>query len=220
MAKDPAILFYTSDFLSGTFTLTDEQIGRYIKLLCLQHQKGFLTEKDMLNICKSYDEDIYLKFVNENGKFYNKRMREEIEKRIKYSESRRNNRINKYSSKKDMNNICKSYVEHMENENENINEDIINNKSYIKLFEKVNLEFKLNNEFENLILTWLKYKSEKNQSYKETGLKTLIKGLLKDSNNNIELARDMIENSMKNNYAGIFKVNAKQNNRLKHDTDY
>lgn len=220
MAKDPAILFYTSDFLSGTFTLTDEQIGRYIKLLCLQHQKGFLTEKDMLNICKSYDEDIYLKFVNENGKFYNKRMREEIEKRIKYSESRRNNRINKDSSKKDMNNICKSYVEHMENENENINEDIINNKSYIKLFEKVNLEFKLNNEFENLILTWLKYKSEKNQSYKETGLKTLIKGLLKDSNNNIELARDMIENSMKNNYAGIFKVNAKQNNRLKHDTDY
>ena len=46
MSKDPAVLFYTSDFLSGTFTMTNEQVGKYIRLLCLQHQKGRLTEKD------------------------------------------------------------------------------------------------------------------------------------------------------------------------------
>jgi len=116
MAKDPAFLFYTSDFLTGTLTMTDEQVGKYIRLLCLQHQKGELNEKDMLFICKSHDEDIFAKFKNIDGKYFNERLREESIKRIKYSESRRNNKLKK--------NISSTYVQHMENENENENEDI------------------------------------------------------------------------------------------------
>lgn len=123
MAKDPAVLFYTSDFLSGTFTMTHEQVGKYIRLLCLQHQKGYLSEKDMLNICSSYDEDIFLKFSHNNGKYLNQRMLQESEKRKKYSESRSNNK-KKTTYDNHMNNICSSYDEHMENENENINEDV------------------------------------------------------------------------------------------------
>ena len=120
MSKDPAILFYTSDFLTGTLTMTDEQKGKYITLLCLQHQKGYLTEKDMLSICKAYDEDIYCKFSkNGEGKYFNKRMAEESEKRKKYSESRR---INALSIKKEKKKH-KAYAEHMENENEDINKD-------------------------------------------------------------------------------------------------
>ena len=38
--KDPAFLFYSSDFLTGTMFFTDEQVGKYIRLLCAQHQKG------------------------------------------------------------------------------------------------------------------------------------------------------------------------------------
>ena len=45
--KDPAFLFYSSDFLSGTMLMSDEEVGQYIRLLCLQHQKGHLKEKDM-----------------------------------------------------------------------------------------------------------------------------------------------------------------------------
>lgn len=120
MAKDPAVLFYTSDFLSGTFTMTNDQVGKYIRLLCLQHQKGCLTEKDMLNICSSYDEDIFSKFRLVDGCYVNERMMQESEKRKKYSESRSKNK--KRSTYDDhMMNICKSYDEHMENENENIN---------------------------------------------------------------------------------------------------
>lgn len=129
MSKDPAFLFYSSDFLTGTFTLTNEQVGKYIRLLCLQHQKYSLTEKDMLNICISYDEDIFSKFEFEDGIYYNKRLREESIKRKEYSESRKNNR-----KKKDMSNICKTYDSHMENENENINEDINKNKIVLKKF--------------------------------------------------------------------------------------
>jgi hypothetical protein len=119
MSKDPAFLFYSSDFLTGTALMTDEQIGKYIKLLCYQHQKGHLTERDMLKICSTHDEDIFSKFEkDENGLYYNARLQQEVEKRKAYSESRRQNRI-----KKDMNNISKTYVKHMENENENVIKD-------------------------------------------------------------------------------------------------
>lgn len=100
--------------------LNMEQKGKYITLLCLQHNKGKLTEKDMLSICGSYDADVFAKFTkDEEGCFFNERLSLEIQKRKAYSESRRNNRI-----KKDVSNISKTYVPHMENENENINENI------------------------------------------------------------------------------------------------
>ena len=132
MSKDPAFLFYPSDFLTGTALMSDEQVGKYIKLLCYQHQKGHLTERDMLKICSTHDEDILCKFEkDENGLYYNVRLQQEVEKRKAYSESRRQNRI-----KKDMNNISNSYDKHMENENENV----IVNRNSIK--NKKNLEKK------------------------------------------------------------------------------
>lgn len=136
MSKDPAILFYTSDFLTGTMTMTNEQVGKYIRLLCLQHQKGILTEKDMLFICQTYDADIYSKFIKTDEGFYNERLRLESEKRALYSLSRASNRSNsnKKQSKKHMKKICKSYDEHMENENENTNEDV--NKNKLSTFEQ------------------------------------------------------------------------------------
>jgi hypothetical protein len=120
MSKDPAFLFYSNDFLTGTYTMNDEQVGKFIRLLCLQHQKGELTEKDMLNVCKTYDEDIFSKFNKTEKGFYNERLRNEAEKRKLYSESRKNNR-----KKKDIKDISKTYVSHMENENEN---EIVNTK--------------------------------------------------------------------------------------------
>jgi len=123
MAKDPAVLFYTSDFLSGTFTMDNEQVGKYIRLLCLQHQKGKLSEKDMLSICKAYDNEIWDKFKVEDGLYYNDRMYNETIRRQKFSESRRNNAK---SPKKES--TSEAYAEHMETETENrtitINENI------------------------------------------------------------------------------------------------
>jgi len=128
MAKDPAVLFYTSDFLSGTFTMTDEQVGKYMRLLCLQHQKGKLTEKDMLSICKAYDVDIWDKFKIEDGVFLNERMYNETIRRQKFSESRRNNAK---STKNDS--TSKAYAQHMETETETITENITINKTKAKI---------------------------------------------------------------------------------------
>lgn len=134
MSKDPAFLFYSSDFLTGTLLMSMEQKGKFITLLCIQHQKGHLSEKDMLHICGLYDEDVFTKFQkDEQGKFYNIRLEEEVDKRKAYSESRRNNR----KKKEDMNNTSSSYVEHMENENEI--EDLIVKKKVVR-FQKPTIE--------------------------------------------------------------------------------
>lgn len=123
MAKDPAVLFYTSDFLTGTLTMNFEQKGKYITLLCLQHQKGMLTEKDMLSICNSYDEDVFKKFIKEGGYYYNERMKLEHDKRSSYSKSRSENRLKGLQTKKKKSKKSNlSYDEHMENENEDIND--------------------------------------------------------------------------------------------------
>ena len=128
MAKDPAVLFYTSDFLSGTFSMTNEEVGMYIRLLCLQHQKGKLTEKDMLNICKAYAPDVYDKFELVDGYYINKRMFDESEKRSNYTNSRRNNAKTKHMPE----HMQQHMPKHMENENENRNENINRNKKNIK----------------------------------------------------------------------------------------
>lgn len=93
MAKDPAFLFYSTDFYMGTVDMSDEQVGQYIRLMCLQHQKGHLTEQIMRKTMHGkLDGLIMSKFkVDENGCYYNVRLEEETEKRSRFTASRRRN---------------------------------------------------------------------------------------------------------------------------------
>ena len=128
MAKDPAVLFYTQDFLVGTITMNYEQRGRYITLLCLQHQKQKLTSKDLKTILTDEDIEVAEKFpLQSDGFYYNLRMYEEAVKRKNYTESRRNNR--KKKDDVDISLLKESYVNRMENENEdvNVNVNVIDN---------------------------------------------------------------------------------------------
>jgi len=126
MAKDPAFLFYSADFIVGTYEMTDEQVGRYIRLMCLQHQKGHLSESVVLSVMGGeIDREVIGKLKrDDDGLYYNERLEEETNKRKKYSESRAKNRKGKAVSKSHdnhMSNICNSYDEHMVNENEDVN---------------------------------------------------------------------------------------------------
>ena len=96
MAKDPALLFYTSDFLSTTQGLSLEEIGMLIKLLCIQHQNGHLSKKAVKLAVGEATEDVLSFFkLDENGLYYNERLDNEKKRRADYSESRRKNRLNK-----------------------------------------------------------------------------------------------------------------------------
>lgn len=143
MAKNPAVLFYTSDFLTGVIGFTYEEMGQYIYLLCLQHQRGHLSKEFIYSAIPNINEVVLSKFCEDkNGLFFNKRMEEEKKKREKYSESRSKNRSKSVETKgKKENNTCKTYEndmknisetheEHMENENDNDNENINNNNLF------------------------------------------------------------------------------------------
>jgi len=51
MAKDPAFLFYASDFLTGTMAMSDAEVGQYIRLLCYQHQHGHINHLALHRLC-------------------------------------------------------------------------------------------------------------------------------------------------------------------------
>lgn len=122
MAKDPAFLFYPGDFNTGTQFFSDEQVGKYIRLLMAQHQHGHLSEDQVIFICKSYDNHIFSKLKKDSdGLWYNERLEIEIEKRKNYVLSRGKNKEGKTKSKI----ISISYENHMENRNENRNIDTI-----------------------------------------------------------------------------------------------
>jgi uncharacterized protein YdaU (DUF1376 family) len=155
MAKDPAVLLYTSDFISGTITMTHEQRGKYILLLCIQHQKGKLTEKDLKAILNEEDIEVADKFEKANDDFYyNKRMLEESIKRKNFTESRKangnkggrppktsikpNDKPNGYPYAKPTNNLT-------ENENVNVNTDantVLNKNATVSQYNATGKDFK------------------------------------------------------------------------------
>ena len=149
MAKDPAVLFYTSDFLSGTAMFTDAQAGKYIRLLCIQHQSGGINP-DYFDEQVPQDSPIRSKFVLENDGFYrNQRMKTEAEKRKNFVKSRHENLKKVKEKPTHMGYHTDAHmkhhmVPHMENENENRN--INDNKGIGGVGEKVFFEKSINDE--------------------------------------------------------------------------
>jgi len=68
----------------------------------------------------------------------------------------------------------------------------------------------LSDEMKVIAEEWLAYKREKRQTYKPSGFKTFCKHLIELSGNNPSVARLIIEQSMANNYSGIFKLKDKK----------
>lgn len=129
MAKDPAFLFYPADFMIGTALMSFEQKGKYVSLLCYQHQLGHLSKEDMISVCGE-DKRIFSKFKQDpEGLYYNERLEKESIKRSSFSQSRRNNASTSLA-------LAKHMPEHMENVNRNEN-----NKEQLKTTKVQFLEF-------------------------------------------------------------------------------
>lgn len=72
-----------------------------------------------------------------------------------------------------------------------------------------------NNEFFPLVEKWLSYKKSRKESYKSTdSIKAFYKKLIELSENNFTTAEKIIENSIANNWAGIFKIKSNENGKF------
>ena len=102
MGKDPAVLFYTSDFLGGVTLMSMKERGQYITLLCLQRERGHMTEKEMQKaIGGKLSEELRSKFVlDEEGRLYNVRMETEVQKRNAHCQKQRENIQKRWAKEK------------------------------------------------------------------------------------------------------------------------
>ena len=184
--RAPAFQFYADDFLAGTMTMTNEERGAYISLLCLQWSKGFVTELDIQRMCHGMPTHCQSicqsKFVLEDdGHYRNKRLEKERTKQKERSEKQRdiaNLRWNKHANAlpEDMPDDAKEYAE-------SVPETCFPSPSPIPIIHTPTpksqwevghgVELPDNLRTQNCldaVKLWLKYKSEKRESYKKTGL--------------------------------------------------
>lgn len=168
--KDPAFLFYPSDFLTGVSDLTFEERGQYITLLCLHHQKGRLSKKMITLCCGNATADVMAKFSqDEQGLFFNVRLEAEILKRSQHSEKQRERAISGWKKRKEDESHGNATAMPLVNRNENRNRDI--NKDKVE---------KVKNEIPD-ILEFLNYTEEQffksglNQKYNFAEIEPQVK---------------------------------------------
>ena len=86
-----------------------------------------------------------------------------------------------------------------------------NNNNKEKKNKEIDLSF-LQKDFIPIVEKWLFYKKEKKQEYKgQTSINTFCKKLIEYSNGDAIIAEAIIEQSIANNWAGIFKLNNNNN---------
>lgn len=206
--KDPAFLFYSSDFLNGVTDLTMEERGQFITMLCLQHQKGVLTEKTIRLSLGSVSVDVLSKFEKDSdGNLYNERLRNEIEKRMIFTESRRQNGSKGGRPKKieKPNGLPYGLPKGNLMEDEIENEDKDNNK-------KKGVDFSIYPEpYQSGLKQWYDYKKERGQTYKKKGWDAAVKAILAKYTNPNDFNNAVLF-SITNNYSGLFPDTTKTNN--------
>lgn len=155
MSKDPAFLFYPSDFLTGTIFMSNEQVGIYIRLLSSQHQHGGIIGKIAFNSMVGNNEIIRDKFIETETGFYNERLTCEMDKRNKKSNNmsetakdvwkkRKDAKIQLYNESKEIKYNSNTNVKENDtiviqpvnrNENVNIDSSTTNEMQFLKISE-------------------------------------------------------------------------------------
>lgn len=99
---------------------------------------------------------------------------------------------------------------------------LISNKDNLEDIKEELIKYGFSNNLAISIVGWLLYKKERKQTYKERGLETLLNKLLKDYEQFGEsVICNGIENSMTNNWSGIFyDKNAKPQTNNKNENPY
>lgn len=151
MPNDPAFLFYPGDYLRDTQCLSEKAQVAYDRIMC-EHMRNICIRQDQINFFTkrlSVEEknELYGLLKKIDGGYQIQWVAESISKRKAYTESRRKNRSSKPK------NISSTYVRHMENENEIVNEDVITKEiekfllpEMLEIFKSSNPKYKENKQ--------------------------------------------------------------------------
>lgn len=199
--KDPAVLFYTSDFLSAVSLMDMRERGQYITLLCLQRERGHLTMQEIKRAVKTPSSEVMGKFQqDEDGKYFNVRMDKEIAARAAHCLKQKANIEKRWNKKSDTVGMGVGIPDGTTDGNTVVLPLGNGNGNIPASF----LEKTFSGELLSAVTSWLKYKQEKRQSYKEEGLRNLVSQIRNNAEKYGESAvAEVIRTSMASGYQGI-----------------
>ena len=217
--KAPAFQFYADDFLAGTITMTNEERGAYIALLCIQWSKEALTENDFQRVCigmPPHSQRIcQSKFqIDAEGNYRNQRLQSEREKQDQYRKKQTDNANKRWVGNAtayptalpvDIPKVCSPSPTPTPNNKK----DTAAPKSPWDVGFGVELPESLRTDScLQSVKLWLQYKAEKREGYKKTGLAaSLAKWSREFSSADFPTA---VENSIASGWKGIFPKNNQQ----------
>jgi uncharacterized protein YdaU (DUF1376 family) len=216
--KAPAFQFYADDFLAGTITMTNEERGAYIALLCIQWSKEALTENDFQRVCigmPPHSQRIcQSKFqIDAEGNYRNQRLQSEREKQDQYRKKQTDNANKRWVGNAtayptalpvDIPKVCSPSPSPTPNKKDT---------AAPKSPWDVGFGVELPNSFQTenclqAVKLWLQYKSERKEGYKKTGLTA---SLAKWSNEFTPAEfPSCVENSIASGWKGIFRKSSQQ----------
>lgn len=198
MSKDPAFLFYPSDFLTGTMFMSNDQLGIYIRLLCSQHQHGGIISKPAFNSLVKDDELIRTKFIETETGYYNERLTIEMEKRNKKSNNMSETAKLVWERRKEQQNTIA--LQKQSKRNTKVKKNDTNVIQTVNVNEDIN-----KTELEIAMFHYLEMRKKKNAVPTPHALDLINKDLEKFSKGDEKIKIEILNLSTKNNWTGIFE---------------
>ena len=189
---------FQTDRLKKVGLLSDAEAGKVLKMMAQYASNGNVPD-DVPPVSA-----ILFQAIQEDMEYFDTKYSKRCETNMRIAKERDEARKEKERNT----NVERTLNERSLNRKEKI-ENRKDNKDK-SLIEKT-ISFSDDARMNEAITRWLAYKKERGQTYKPTGLKAFITRLGNLSGGNGEVALKIVEQSMANNYSGVFPLN---NNRV------
>ena len=197
---------FQTDRLKKVGLLSDAEAGKVLKMMAQYASNGNVPD-DVPPVSA-----ILFQAIQEDMEYFDTKYSKRCETNMRIAKERDEARKEKERNT----NVERTLNERNTNVERTLNERSLNRKEKIEnrkdnkdksLIEKT-ISFSDDARMNEAITRWLAYKKERGQTYKPTGLKAFITRLGNLSGGNGEVALKIVEQSMANNYSGVFPLNS------------
>ena len=197
---------FQTDRLKNIGLLSDDEAGKVLKMMAQYASSGNVPD-DVPPISA-----ILFQAIQEDMEYFDTKYSKRCETNMRIAKERDEARKEKERNP----NVERTLNERNTNVERTLNERSLNRKekrenrkdNKDKSLIEENISFSDDAKTNEAITRWLAYKKERGQTYKPTGLKAFITRLGNLSGGNGEVALKIVEQSMANNYSGVFPLNS------------